>query len=166
MNKAYLLIGGNLGAVKSNLQRARAEIINRIGSISAASSLYQTAAWGLKDQPDFLNQVLIIQSELSAADMLTNILQIEQDLGRVRKIKNGPRLIDIDLLFYNDQIINSAAPDLKVPHPLLHTRNFTLYPLAELSPELVHPVLKKTIAALLKESPDRLAVTKLPPEAL
>lgn len=161
MNKAYLLIGGNLGAVKTNLQRARSEISRRIGRVLAASSLYQTAAWGLEDQPDFLNQVLIIQSERSAADMLTIMLQIEQDLGRVRKIKNGPRLIDIDLLFYNDQIINSAAPDLKVPHPLLHTRNFTLYPLAELSPELVHPVLKKTIDALLKECPDSLQVTRL-----
>lgn len=162
MNKAYLLIGGNLGDIKSNLQQARSAIINRIGPIAAASSLYQTAAWGLEDQPDFLNQVLLVRTALSATDMLIIMLQIEQDLGRVREIKNGPRLIDIDLLFYNEQIINSVTPDLKVPHPLLHTRNFTLYPLEELAPEFVHPVLGKTMADLLKESPDDLAVKKLP----
>jgi len=162
MNKAYLLIGGNLGAVKSNLRRARAAITAQIGPVSAASSIYQTAAWGLEDQPDFLNQVLIVNTELSATDMLAAMLQIEKDLGRVRKFKNGPRLIDIDLLFYNDQVISSEVPDLKVPHPLLHTRNFTLYPLAELAPGLVHPVLKKSVADLLRQSPDNLAVTKLP----
>lgn len=159
MNKAYLLIGGNLGQVKENLANARRSIEAQIGSIQAASCLYQTAAWGLEDQPDFLNQVLLVHSDMAAPALLAAMLHIEQQLGRVRDIKNGPRLIDIDLLFFNDEIIE--LPDLKVPHPLLHTRNFTLFPLAELAPDLVHPVLHKSVQELLADSPDRLAVKKL-----
>jgi len=161
MNHAYLLIGGNLGTVKENLTHARKHIEQRIGAILKASGLYQTAAWGLENQPDFINQVLLIASELSAADMLTTMLDIEYALGRVREIKNGPRLIDIDLLLYNQDVIRLEVPDLTVPHPLLHTRNFTLYPLAELAPAFIHPVLHKTIQELLNESPDSLAVKRL-----
>ena len=161
MNHAYLLIGGNLGTVKENLTHARKHIEQRIGAILKASGLYQTAAWGLENQPDFINQVLLIASELSAADMLTTMLDIEYALGRVREIKNGPRLIDIDLLLYNQDVIRLEVPDLTVPHPLLHTRNFTLYPLAELAPAFTHPVLHKTIQELLNESPDSLAVKRL-----
>ena len=161
MNHAYLLIGGNLGAVRENLQSARQHIEQRIGAITHASSLYQTAAWGLEDQPDFLNQVLQVSSELSAADMLRIMLDIEQVLGRVRKIKNGPRPIDIDLLFFNEDIIDLKEPDLTVPHALLHTRNFTLYPLSEIAPDYVHPVLGKKVSELLKQSEDSLPVKKL-----
>lgn len=160
MNKAYLLIGGNLGRVKENLAKARAQIEGEIGSIEAASSLYQTAAWGLENQPDFLNQVLLIYTEMTAEETLRKMLRIEQRLGRIREVKNGPRIIDIDLLFFNDQMID--LPHLKVPHPLLHTRNFTLFPLFELAPDFLHPVLKKTVRELLAQSPDTLAVQKLP----
>ncbi|UAY54066.1 2-amino-4-hydroxy-6-hydroxymethyldihydropteridine diphosphokinase [Arachidicoccus terrestris] len=160
MNKAYLLIGGNLGRIKENLAKARAQIEDEIGSIEAASSLYQTAAWGLENQPDFLNQVLLIYTEMTAEEMLGKMLRIEQRLGRIREIKNGPRVIDIDLLFFNDQRID--LPHLKVPHPLLHTRNFTLFPLFELAPDLLHPVLNKTVRELLAQSPDTLPVQKLP----
>ncbi|SEA65307.1 2-amino-4-hydroxy-6-hydroxymethyldihydropteridinediphosphokinase [Arachidicoccus rhizosphaerae] len=161
MNHAYLLIGGNLGKIKENLQNARELIGQKVGAVSKASSLYQTAAWGLEEQPDFINQVLLVDSELPAADMLITMLDIEQVLGRVREMKNGPRLIDIDLLFYNDEVIHLTRPDLTVPHPLLHTRNFTLYPLAEIAPDFVHPVLHKKIRTLLQQSPDALPVKKL-----
>lgn len=160
MNKAYLLIGGNLGRVKEHLAAARQQIGKRVGRVAACSSLYQTAAWGLEDQPDFLNQVLLVHTDMAAPEMLKTMLEIEQELGRVRKIKNGPRLIDIDLLFFNNEVID--LPQLRVPHPLLHTRNFTLFPLEELAPELTHPVLHKTVRELLTESPDRLPVKKLP----
>ena len=159
MNKAYLLIGGNMGLVRENLALARERLEQKVGHITRTSSIYQTAAWGLEDQPDFLNQVLLIESALGAEDMLHEMLSIELQMGRVRNTKNGPRLIDIDLLFFNDAIID--LPDLKVPHPLLHTRNFTLLPLVELAPDLIHPVLGKSIRQLTNESPDQLSAVKL-----
>ena len=159
MNNAYLLIGGNMGQVKVNLALAKSAIEERVGVIMGTSSLYQTAAWGVKDQPDFLNQVLWVDTQWPATTVLKIVLTIENELGRVRKEKNGPRVIDIDLLLYNDQIIN--LPELKVPHPRLHTRNFTLFPLAELAPGLKHPVLGKTMQQLLDQSPDDLEVKRL-----
>lgn len=159
MNKVYLLIGGNMGQILNTLATARAAIEREIGHITKVSALYQTAAWGLADQPDFVNQVLLVETGLSANACLRLMLEIEQKLGRIRKIKNGPRAIDIDLLFFNRDIIDEPA--LQVPHPLLHTRNFTLYPLVEIAPEFVHPVLKESIKVLLQKSPDDLPVTRL-----
>lgn len=159
MNKAYLLIGGNLGDISANLKVARGQLEQKVGTITAASACYQTSAWGLEDQPDFLNQVLLITTTLSAFDCLKQMQLIENDLGRVRMQKNGPRVIDIDLLFFNAAVIQS--PHLTVPHPLLHTRNFTLVPLAEIAPDLMHPVLHKTITELLAVSTDSLPVQKM-----
>jgi len=158
MNKTYLLLGSNMGNSRQQLSIAQKHIEKNIGTITRCSSLYQTAAWGKTDQPDFLNQVIIVETELSAADCMQTILSIEKKMGRLRTIKNAPRIIDIDILLFNKDIIES--PILSVPHPQLQNRRFVLIPLNELSPNLIHPILKKTIHQLLRVCPDKLAVKK------
>lgn len=162
MNRAYLLTGGNMGDRTANLQEAARLINERAGKVVALSSVYETKAWGNTSQPDFLNQVLIIETALPATVLIEKLMEIEQAMGRLRQEKYGPRQIDIDILFYNDEIIRTAT--LTIPHPRLHLRNFTLEPLYELSPHLIHPVLGKTIAQLLTESPDTLNVKKFSAE--
>ena len=159
MSKAYLMIGGNLGDRKENLQQAIILIRKSCGPLIKISSLYETAAWGLVDQPSFLNQALEISTSLSAIELLSSILSIEKDMGRTRTEKLGPRLIDIDILFFNDEVHD--LPHLKIPHPELQNRRFVLTPLAEITPQLQHPVLKKNIAQLLEECPDNLEVNKV-----
>lgn len=159
MSKAYLMIGGNLGDRKENLQQAIILIRKSCGPLIKISSLYETAAWGLVDQPSFLNQALEISTSLSAIELLSSILSIEKDMGRTRTEKLGPRLIDIDILFFNDEVHD--LPHLKIPHPELQNRRFVLTPLAEITPQLQHPVLKKNIAQLLEECPDNLEVIKV-----
>lgn len=159
MNEVYLLTGGNIGERQSYLELAKQAIESKCGTITALSSLYETAAWGLEDQSPFLNQVLKIQTGLSARELLTTILGIEKDLGRRRLEKYGPRIIDIDILFFNDDIIE--FPDLIVPHPQMQNRRFVLTPLNEIAPVKIHPVLHKTVAELLAECPDPLTVNKI-----
>lgn len=159
MNTAFLLIGGNLGNRLQHLAKARSLIHQRCGNIIKTSSLYETAAWGELQQAAFLNQVLMIHTLLTARGLLTCLLTAEQKMGRVRKQKSGPRTIDIDLLFFNDAKIE--APGLEVPHPRLHQRRFVLEPMNEIAPDLVHPVLNKTISQLLGDCTDELAVQKL-----
>jgi len=159
MNKAFLLIGGNLGNRKLNLSKARSIIHQRCGNIIKSSSLYETAAWGDVVQASFLNQVLVIQTRLTAADLLQCMLHAEQKMGRVRRQNSGPRTIDIDLLFFNDDIIKMTG--LEVPHPRLHLRKFVLEPLNEVAPGYIHPVFQKPISQLLAECPDNLPVQKL-----
>jgi len=158
MNKAYLLTGGNMGDRQENLATAYECIGQQCGDITSASSLYETAAWGKNDQPSFLNQVLEIQTSLSPRQLLKKILHIEKQIGRVRKEKYGPRIIDIDILLFNDEIYN--YPSLKIPHPELQNRRFALVPLAEIAPESIHPVFKKTITELLAICPDKLEVSR------
>jgi 2-amino-4-hydroxy-6-hydroxymethyldihydropteridine diphosphokinase len=159
MNKAYLLIGGNLGDRKENLSKA-AELINEeCGAITKKSSLYETAAWGINDQPSFLNQALEISTSFNAKQLMRKILRIEKMMGRVRKEKFGPRIIDIDILFYENEVHDLSF--LKIPHPELQNRRFVLVPLAEIDSKFRHPVLKKTIAELLEECPDNLEVVKV-----
>ena len=162
MNLAFLLTGGNLGSRAENLENAKTQVLLRAGRLLAASSLYETAAWGKQDQPDYLNQVLLVETALSAPDLLATILDVEKNLGRERKEKYDARLIDIDILFFNDEQIQ--LPQLLVPHPLLHTRRFVLEPLCEIAPNHVHPVLKKTITQLLAACNDPLDVKKFYPE--
>ncbi|CAN5255345.1 2-amino-4-hydroxy-6-hydroxymethyldihydropteridinediphosphokinase [soil metagenome] len=157
MNKAYLLTGGNQGDIAAHMQLAKGYINKKIGSIINQSSLYKTAAWGNTLQPDFLNRVLVVGSDLGASQMLSCILDIENNLGRVRNKKNDPRIIDIDILFFNDEIIQQ--PGLTIPHAEIPNRRFVLQPMNEIAPDLIHPVLKKTIRELLQLCKDPLDVT-------
>jgi 2-amino-4-hydroxy-6-hydroxymethyldihydropteridine diphosphokinase len=159
MNTVYLLIGGNMGEREQYLQRARQLIAEKCGELKAPSSIYETAAWGKTDQPMFLNQVIEIITLLSPKELLQKILDIERQLGRARQEKFGPRTIDIDILFYNEE--RHSSPSLTIPHPALQYRRFVLTPMNEIAPGFVHPVLKKTIAELLEECPDDLPVNKL-----
>lgn len=156
MPKVYLLLGGNLGNRPLYLQQAREHINQQTGSIKRASRLYETAAWGKTDQPAFLNQVLEIETELSPEQVLQSINAIEQELGRVRFEHWGERVIDIDILFYEDLVLQTQR--LTIPHPQLHNRRFTLLPLAEIAPSLLHPVLSQSINQLLESCADMLEV--------
>ena len=158
MSTAYLLIGGNLGNRKDNLLKATSLITKQCGALTNSSSIYETAAWGFTDQPSFLNQAITISTPLNARQLLRKILKIEKEMGRVRKEKLGPRIIDIDILLFENEIHDLTF--LKIPHPEMHNRRFVLTPLAEIDPELMHPVFKKTIAQLLEECPDNLDVRK------
>lgn len=158
MNKAYLLIGGNIGNRKENLAGATDLIKLHCGAIIKQSPIYETAAWGKEDQPSFLNQALEVETKLNARQLMRRILKVEKLMGRIRKEKYGPRIIDIDILLFNNEIHN--YPLLKLPHPELHNRRFALCPLAEIAPANVHPVIKKTIKQLLKDCPDKLEVKK------
>jgi 2-amino-4-hydroxy-6-hydroxymethyldihydropteridine diphosphokinase len=158
MNKIYLLLGSNIGNSKAILAEAKTIIEKQIGAVTRQSDLYSTAAWGNLKQPDFLNQVIIVETALQAAAAMETILGIEKKMGRVRTVKNAPRIIDIDILFFNKEIID--LPNLTVPHSQIQNRRFVLVPLNQLSPNLRHPVLNKTIHELLIHCPDTLNVKK------
>lgn len=159
MYTTYILLGSNLGNSIKYLSDAILEIEYKLGTISSKSSLYQTASWGKHDQPDFINQVIELKTSLSPAELLKAVLQIENDLGRQRLEKWGSRTIDIDILLYEDQIVNTS--NLVIPHPYLSFRRFSLLPLSEIAPNLVHPISKKCITELLNELTDNLFVKKL-----
>ena len=158
MNKTYLSLGSNEGNRELWLQAATDYIADRCGTILDRSSIYQTAAWGITTQPDFLNMVIYIETTQSPTQLLDTILNIEITMGRHRTIKWGPRIIDIDILFFNNDIIDT--PGLIIPHPFLQDRRFTLLPLAEIAPGYLHPKLNKTMAELLIACPDKLEVHK------
>lgn len=159
MSTAYLLTGGNLGDRKENLLTAIRLIQEQCGALTNSSSIYETEAWGKTDQPSFLNQVLEISTSLNARQLIRKILKIEKEMGRVRKEKMGPRIIDIDILLFGNEIHD--LPFLKIPHPEMQNRRFVLTPLAEINPELQHPILKRSVAELLEECPDNLEVKRL-----
>lgn len=157
--RIFLLLGTNLGDRSGNLTRAKQKIIDKAGKILTFSSLYSTAAWGNVTQPDFYNQIVEIETILEPHPLLETLLEIEKDMGRVRAEKWGPRVIDIDILFFDQHVIGS--PSLTVPHPGIPDRKFTLVPLDELAPEFRHPVSKKTVRTLLIECKDQSHVEKL-----
>ena len=161
MNKAYLLIGGNLGNREKNFTIAKEYVDQYCGRIRRSSSLYETAAWGKTDQPPFLNQVLEIDTQMDAEHLMQQVLEIEKLMGRERNEKYGPRMIDIDILLFNNE--HYDLPFLKIPHPEMQNRRFALTPLAEIAGNLQHPVFKKTISQLLNECPDKLEVRKYIP---
>ncbi len=158
MNTAYLLTGGNLGNKSHYLSQAREMIEQFCGQIIHISSIYETAAWGLTDQPSFYNQALVVATQLDPASLMRELLLIEEKMGRKRVIKMGPRIIDLDILLIGDQVISTDL--LTLPHPALPERRFALLPLAEIAPDLLHPVLHKSIRQLLSECTDELDVQK------
>ena len=158
-NKVYLLTGSNVGDSSALLKEAKLAIQKQVGEIEAASHLYKTAPWGNTNQQDFLNQVLAVNTILSATDVLKIILNIELQMGRTREKKWAPRTIDIDILFFNNEFIQED--NLIVPHPLLHQRRFTLVPLAEIAPNYSHPLLHQSIFNLLQHCNDDSVVEKL-----
>jgi len=158
MNVATLLLGCNIGSCESTFVDTLNSFEKHCGKVIGKSSLYRTAPWGYSEQNDFLNQVVIIETALQPSELLKQTCEIESELGRSRVIKNGPRTIDIDILFYND--LEVITNDLIIPHPRLHLRKFTLIPLNEIIPGFIHPTLKKTISVLLSECKDDLNVRK------
>ena len=154
MTNAFLLLGSNLGDRLAFLSFAITSLRESAGEIKTLSSVYETAAWGNTEQQAFLNQVLELQTSLLPEQLLAQIHHIEKAAGRVRTEHWGPRELDIDILFFGKQLVN--LPDLAVPHPQLHLRRFTLLPLAEIAPDLVHPTLHKTVFDLLQSCPDKL----------
>jgi len=156
MKGIFLLLGSNEGESKRVLERAIGEISLQIGVVVKASSIYRTKAWGIEDQPDFLNQVLEVESDLSPTEILKSILGIEKSLGRKRDIKWSSRVIDIDILYYGSEIV--AEHHLTIPHPEIQNRNFTMVPLCEIAPDFIHPILGKSQNELLKGTSDALAV--------
>jgi len=158
MNKVYLLIGGNMGDRMANLAEAIHLINQKIGPIQLTSSIYETAAWGNTNQPDFLNQALMLETLLDAETMMHQLLNIEIGMGRKRDIPMGPRTIDLDIVYFNDLVIENEL--ITIPHPKIAERRFVLMPLAEIAPQFLHPVLNKTNEVLLKDCGDSLAVYK------
>lgn len=158
MNHAYLLIGGNLGDRFKHLQTTVQKINMLCGKIIQSSSVYETDAWGFTEQPAFLNQALEIETHLSAVELMQQIHEIELSLGRVRLSPLGPRTIDIDIIYYNNDIIDNDI--VTIPHPRMEQRNFVLIPLNEIAPKMIHPQFNKTTSELLHQCKDESHVHK------
>ena len=158
-SRVTLLIGGNQGNRAELLQQACNMIGQEIGDIVQLSSIYESEAWGFEAEQSFLNQAVVVETRLDAQQVLNKALAIEAELGRVR-MGNGyaSRTMDIDILFVDDNCIDT--PELIVPHPRIHQRNFVLVPLCEIMPDFVHPILQKTMSNLLKISPDEGKITR------
>jgi 2-amino-4-hydroxy-6-hydroxymethyldihydropteridine diphosphokinase len=161
MNKeqhtAALLLGSNVGERPGYLERAIKLITEKAGRLVANSSLFETAPWGNTAQRSFLNQAILIQTILPPMELLQTLLDIEIELGRKRIEKWGPRIIDIDILYYDQLEVNQDH--LKIPHPFLQERRFSLVPLHEISPDWVHPRLQKTVSQMLEDCQDEGEVT-------
>jgi 2-amino-4-hydroxy-6-hydroxymethyldihydropteridine diphosphokinase len=143
----FLALGSNLGARRENLRRASAALPPGV-SVLAESPVYETPPWGVTEQPKFLNMVLMVETALEPVALLKHLKEIETRLGRTATIRYGPRVIDLDILFYGNRVLTS--PELSLPHPRLHERAFVLVPLADLAPDLIHPTLGKSIRELLE----------------
>lgn len=161
---AYLLLGTNLGDRSAILRRSCQKIEARCGHIQAHSQIWRTASWGIEDQPDFLNLCIAVRTGMTAAPLLRELLAIELEIGRVRRIKWASRLIDIDILLFGQEVID--RPQIKVPHPFMTERNFALGPLSDIAGEMVHPVHHKTIRQLYRECTDPLEAEPVTAEIL
>jgi len=161
MNEVYLCLGGNLGNCLVTFGQVCMQIGRTVGNITQQSSLYQSQAWGMEGAPDFFNQVIKVETKISAEELLIFLLEIEKKLGRERTETTTyqSRLIDIDVLFFNKKIVKTET--LEIPHPRLHLRKFVLEPLNEIAPHFIHPILNKSISELLKSCPDTGQVKKL-----
>lgn len=158
MNYAYILLGTNIGDRIVNLKTACDKINSSCGSIVSLSSIYNTAPWGITNQPDFLNMVVKLETKYSASELLELLLGIEKEMGRSRDKKWGERLIDLDILYFNNEIV--VKENLKIPHPHLHERFFTLIPLSEIAENFIHPVFNISTKKLLERCGDKGEVMK------
>jgi 2-amino-4-hydroxy-6-hydroxymethyldihydropteridine diphosphokinase len=156
--RVYLSLGSNVGDREANLHAA-IERLGRIGSVAAVSSFYETEPVEFTAQAWFLNCVALLETELMPAQLLAAVLKIEQAMGRRRTREKGPRNIDIDILLFDDEVVNTAG--LTVPHPALQDRRFVLEPLAEIAAGIRHPVLKKTVRELRDKLPAGQIVRKI-----
>lgn len=152
----YLLLGSNLGDRAANLSQAREALREVVGPVLQSSAIYRTQAWGKTDQPEFLNQVVEIDTDFGPEELLDALMAIERQMGRERSERWAPRPIDLDILYYGQEVIQTAR--LMLPHPGIPDRRFTLVPLAEIAPDFVHPEYRKTNQQLLKECYDLLVV--------
>jgi 2-amino-4-hydroxy-6-hydroxymethyldihydropteridine diphosphokinase len=149
-------MGGNMGDRMAFIKNSQTYISEKIGHIISESKVYESEAWGVENQNSFLNKILVVESELSSSEVLKQCLEIEKTLGRERFEKWTERKIDIDILYFSNEIINSNL--LIVPHPEIQNRRFVLVPLCEISPSFVHPILEQTNSDLLEKCPDKLRV--------
>jgi 2-amino-4-hydroxy-6-hydroxymethyldihydropteridine diphosphokinase len=154
--QVYISLGSNLGDRLQFLKSATEQIGLQLGKVVKSSKVYEAAAWGHTKQPDFYNQVIEIETELSPAQLLNGCLEIEKSLGRARSILWGERTIDLDILLYDGRSVQ--LENLNIPHPYLHLRNFVLVPLCEIAPDLIHPTLELTIKQLLERCADKLDI--------
>ena len=159
MKGKYLILGSNIGDRISNIETAVNKIRTNVGEVVRASSIYLTEPWGHKEQAAFYNHVVEIKTELDAFETLNKLLAIEESMGRVRKKKWAERIIDIDILYFDDQVISQE--NLSIPHPGIPDRRFVLIPLCELIPDHIHPVLNVSNTDLLKVTKDHLGVKKV-----
>jgi 2-amino-4-hydroxy-6-hydroxymethyldihydropteridine diphosphokinase len=158
----YIGLGGNIGDPLENIKKA-VRLIEEKGLAKCVklSSMYKTEPVGYKDQPWFINAAAMVESDKTPEEFLAGTREIERGLGRAeKKVKDGPRPVDVDIIFWGSEIIDTD--ELKVPHPRMHQRGFVLYPLNEIAGNVVHPVLKKTVAELLDELDDNEKVEKVP----
>ena len=159
MNDVFLMTGSNIGDRNNNLRTAEAHINKTIGKIILKSSVYETAPWGNALQESFYNQAFQVNTQLTATEVMSALLKIEHLMGRKRTFKNAARIIDIDILFFKDEIIKLKS--LEIPHKEIANRRFVLEPLNEIAPGRIHPVLHKKTSILLKECKDPLNVIQL-----
>jgi 2-amino-4-hydroxy-6-hydroxymethyldihydropteridine diphosphokinase len=159
MNKFYLSLGSNLGEREKNLANALEELEKRGAKILRRSSIYETEPVEIREQAWFLNCAIEVETSMQPQQFMSAMLEIELLLGRRRETKYGPRTIDLDILLEGDTILNT--PQLTIPHPKMAERRFVLVPLAEIGPQAIHPVLRRTIAELLALCPDQSEVRTL-----
>lgn len=160
MNTVYLMLGGNLGDTASFFKQAIALITTRIGEVITLSAIYETEPWGVDGQQNYFNQAVELKTLLMPEKLLKETQAIEYELGRRKSLQNwAPRIIDIDILFYNQEIIEQI--DLKIPHPLLHQRMFCLIPMQEIAPDYIHPIMKYSIRSLVNICNDKLLVRNI-----
>ncbi|PLX04549.1 MAG: 2-amino-4-hydroxy-6-hydroxymethyldihydropteridine diphosphokinase [Marinilabiliales bacterium] len=160
-NTAFILLGGNINPRFTYLKKAESKISTVVGHIISKSNIYETEAWGFESEDNFLNEVLLVETNLSANSLLKELLEIEKSLGRKRNEGEAysSRTLDADILYYNNDIIDEE--DLSIPHPRLHLRKFVLEPLCEIAANYVHPKLKMSNKVLLKNCDDKSRVIKM-----